>query len=146
MPRKSSRKNLIKRLDKIFSEYIRLKYADKKGMVKCYTCGKKKYWQKDGMQAGHMISRKSRILRWSEFNVRPQCYSCNCHFYGRQLEFALNLNKEYGYDIAEELLIESKKIIKQSDQDLLELINLYQEKVESLKKLINNSLFSKNNL
>ena len=61
-----------------------------------------------------------------------------------------NLMSKYfewdGYDIAEELLIESKKIIKQSDQELLDLINLYQEKVESLKKLINNSLFSKNNL
>ena len=134
MPRKSSRKNLIKRLDKIFSEYIRRKYADKNGIVKCYTCNKKAYWKGQGMQAGHMISRKSRILRWSEDNVRPQCYSCNCHFYGRQLEFAMHLNQEYGYNIAEELLIESKKIIKQSDQDLLDLINSYQEKVETLKK------------
>ena len=81
-----------------------------------------------------MISRKSRILRWSELNVRPQCYSCNCHFYGRQLEFALNLNKEYGYDIANELLIESKKIIKQTDHDLIDLIDLYTEKIQDLKK------------
>lgn len=130
MPRKISRKNLIKKLDKIFSEYIRRKYADKNGIVSCYTCNVKKYWRGQGIQAGHMISRKSRILRWSEDNVRPQCYSCNCHFYGRQLEFAMRLNQEYGYNIAEELLIESKKIIKQSDEDLKNLIKLYEDKIK----------------
>ena len=54
--------------------------------------------------------------------------------YGESYIFGVNLNKEYGYDIADELLRESKKIIKQSDQDLLDLINSYQEKVETLKK------------
>lgn len=132
MPRKISRKNLIKKLDTIFSEYIRRKYADKNGIVKCYTCNVKKYWKGQGMQAGHLISRKSRILRWSELNVRPQCYSCNCHFYGRQLEFAMQLNQEYGYNIAEELLIESKKTIKQSDEDLKNLIKLYEDKIKTL--------------
>ena len=134
MPRKTSRKNLIKRLDKIFSEYIRLKHADKNGIVKCYTCGKKKYWEKDGMQNGHFISRRSRILRWREDNCKPQCYSCNVMRYGESYIFGVKLNQEYGYNIADELLIESKKIIKQSDQDLLDLINSYQEKVETLKK------------
>ncbi len=130
--RKVKRKTLVKKLDAIFSEYIRRKYADKNGFVKCYTCNKKAYWKGEGMQNGHFISRKSRILRWDERNCRSQCYSCNCHFYGRQYIFAMNLNKEYGYNIAEELLIESKKIIKQSDQDLLDLIEQYKEKVSLL--------------
>tara|TARA_R110002110_G_scaffold295754_1_gene509785 strand:+ start:493 stop:888 length:396 start_codon:yes stop_codon:yes gene_type:complete len=130
--RKVKRKTLIKKLDAIFSEYIRRKHADKNGIVKCYTCNKKAYWKGEGMQNGHFISRKSRILRWDERNCRSQCYSCNCHFYGRQYVFALNLNKEYGYNIAEELLIESKKIIKQSDQDLVDLIDEYKEKVSLL--------------
>ena len=39
---------LKKKLDAIFSKYIRLKDADKNGYVKCYTCGVKKYWEKDG--------------------------------------------------------------------------------------------------
>ena len=130
--RKVKRKTLIKKLDTIFSEYIRRKHADENGIVKCYTCNVKKFWKGEGMQNGHFISRKSRILRWDERNCRSQCYSCNCHFYGRQYVFALNLNKEYGYNIAEELLIESKKIIKQSDQDLLDLIDEYKEKVSLL--------------
>ena len=44
MPRKTSRKTLEKKLDAVFSEYIRRKYADKNGIVSCYTCGKKKFW------------------------------------------------------------------------------------------------------
>ena len=97
MRRKTSRKNLIKKLDSVFSEYIRRKYADKKGMVKCYTCNKSAYWKGQGMQNGHFISRASRILRWDEDKCRPQCYGCNCMRYGQQYIFAQNLNKEFGY-------------------------------------------------
>tara|TARA_R100000654_G_scaffold58405_1_gene85099 strand:- start:1118 stop:1513 length:396 start_codon:yes stop_codon:yes gene_type:complete len=130
--RKVKRKTLVKKLDAIFSEYIRRKYADKNGIVKCYTCNKKAYWKGEGMQNGHFISRSSRILRWREDNCRPQCYACNCMRYGQAYIFGANLNKEFGFNKAEELLIESKKIIKQSDQDLLDLINIYKEKVSLL--------------
>lgn len=130
--RKVKRKTLIKKLDAIFSEYIRRKHADKNGIVKCYTCNKKAYWKGEGMQNGHFISRSSRILRWREDNCRPQCYACNCMRYGQAYIFGANLNKEFGFNKAEELLIESKKIIKQSDQDLLDLIDEYKEKVSLL--------------
>jgi len=128
--RKPKRKTLIKKLDKVFSEYIRRKYADKNGIVSCYTCGKKKYWKGEGMQNGHFISRRSRILRWDERNCRSQCYSCNVMRYGESYIFGVKLNQEYGYNIADELLIESKKIIKQSDEDLKNLIKLYEDKIK----------------
>jgi len=133
MPRKISRKNLVKKLDKVFSEYIRRSHADKNGIVKCYTCDKRAYWKGEGMQNGHFISRSSRILRWRESNCRPQCYVCNCHKFGQSYIFGMNLNKEFGYDIAGELLIESKKIIKQSDSDLIELIEYYNKLLTNLK-------------
>ena len=128
--RKPKRKTLIKKLDKVFSEYIRRKYADKNGIVSCYTCGKKAYWKGEGMQNGHFISRRSRILRWDERNCRSQCYSCNVMRYGESYIFGVKLNQEYGYNIADELLIQSKKIIKQSDEDLKELIKLYENKIK----------------
>ena len=133
MPRKISRKNLIKKLDTIFSIYIRLKYSDKKGFVKCYTCGKIKHY-KDYMQNGHMISRRHMMLRYSEKNCRPQCYGCNVMSQGRQLEFAMNLNEEYGYDIASELLIESKKTKKYSNDELIDLANRYKILVDYMNK------------
>ena len=130
--KKPSRKSLVKKLDTIFSEYIRRKYADKNGNVKCYTCNTKKYWKGEGMQNGHFISRSSRILRWSPENCRPQCYACNCMRYGQNYIFAMNLNKEYGFDIAAELLQRSRQLIKQSDNDLIELIEHYKELVDKL--------------
>ncbi len=133
MPRKISRKNLIKKLDTIFSEYIRRKYANKRGIVKCYTCDKKAYWKGQGMQNGHFISRASRILRWDERNCRVQCYACNCMRYGQNYIFAMNLNKEYGYDIAAELLQESRQLIKQTNFELEELINKYKCLVDDME-------------
>jgi len=134
MPRKVKRKSLIKKLDTLFSLYIRLKSANKKGFVKCYTCGVKKYWEKDYMQCGHFISRRHYILRWSEKNARPQCYGCNVMSQGKQYQFAINLNKEYGYDIAEELLKESRKTAKFSNDDLVSLINRYEKFIELMNK------------
>ena len=44
MPRKPSRKTIVKKLDTIFSKYVRLKDADFKGNCICVTCGKSYYW------------------------------------------------------------------------------------------------------
>jgi hypothetical protein len=134
MPRKITRRNLVKKLDTIFSEYIRRKHSDKNGIVKCYTCNKKAYWKGEGMQNGHFISRYSRILRWDENNCRPQCYACNCMRYGQNYVFAMNLNKEFGYDIASELLIKSKQISKLSNDEMISLINKYKNLVQELNK------------
>ncbi len=132
MPRKLTRKNIVKKLDTVFSEYIRRKYADKLGYVKCYTCNKKAYWKGEGIQNGHFISRASRALRWSQDNCRPQFYQCNCMRYGQNYLFAMNLNKEYGYDKAAELLQQSREIVKHTDLELLEKIEYYKGLIDKL--------------
>ena len=125
---------LKKKLDAIFSKYVRLSNADKNGYVKCYTCGVKKYWEKDGMQAGHFMSRKHTATRFDEQNVKPQCYSCNCHFYGRQFVFGKNLDKEFGEGTADALLQKSRQTQKNTVIDLQELIELYSNKLDNLVK------------
>ena len=138
MLKKKSKKPTVtvlkKKLDTIFSKYIRLKDANALGFVDCYTCGVTKQWQKDGMQAGHFMSRKHTITRWDERNVKPQYYTCNCHYYGRQYEFGLALNKEYGEGTSEELLITSKQTQKNNTNDLQDLIELYTNKLDRLLK------------
>tara|TARA_R100001460_G_scaffold22235_6_gene45231 strand:+ start:3215 stop:3634 length:420 start_codon:yes stop_codon:yes gene_type:complete len=125
---------LKKKLDTIFSKYVRLSHADKSGFVKCFTCDVKKYWEKDGMQAGHFISRKHTITRWDLKNVMPQCYSCNCHFYGRQFIFGKNLDKKFGSGTAESLLQKSRQMQKNTVADLQDLIKLYTDKLDQLTK------------
>lgn len=127
-----TRKNIVKKLDKVFSEYIRRKHANKQGIVKCYTCEKKAYWRGEGMQNGHFISRASRALRWDEDNCRPQCYACNCMRYGQQYIFAQNLNSEFGYDKAAELLQQSRQTVKHTTPELLEKIEYYSQKLKEM--------------
>ena len=132
--RKVSRKSLVKKLDAIFSEYIRLRKANKRGIVSCYTCGKKAYWKGSGMQNGHFMSRKSYSTRWEELNCQTQCYSCNVMRYGEQYKYGLELQKEYGKDLPEQLLIQSKQIKKFSNIDLEDMINKYKDLVDKRKK------------
>ena len=56
MPKKLTRSKIVKKLDAVFSQYIRLSNTDKHGYCTCVTCGKKYFWKQ--IQAGHFMSRK----------------------------------------------------------------------------------------
>ena len=128
--KKKSRKSIVKRLDTVFSLYIRLRYANNE-MVECYTCGKISHFKK-GMQCGHFQSRKSYATRWDLDNCKVQCYGCNVMKYGEQYKFGLKLDKEFGVGTAEKLLIKSKKIVKYSNDDLESLITYYNNLLNEL--------------
>ena len=48
--KKPTRSKLVKKLDTVFSQYIRLKDS-KDGIGTCVTCGKQDHWK--NLQAGH---------------------------------------------------------------------------------------------
>jgi hypothetical protein len=125
MAKKPSRKTIITKLDNVFSQYIRLRYS-KNEISECVTCGKQDHWKK--LQAGHFVSRKHYATRWDEDNVQVQCSGCNVFRYGEQYLFS----KYLGVDLSEELLMKSRKIQKFTDNELLEMIELYTEKVNNL--------------
>jgi hypothetical protein len=125
MAKKPSRKTIITKLDSIFSQYIRLRYS-KNEIATCVTCGKQDHWKK--MQNGHFISRKHYATRFDEDNCQVQCAGCNVFRYGEQYLFS----KYLGADLSEELLMKSRKIQKFSDSELLDMIELYNEKVNNL--------------
>jgi len=129
MSKKPKRKTLVKNLDTVFSEYIRLKNANKQGYCTCVTCGKSGYWEKDGIHAGHFMSRKHFSTRWDETNVYPQCHYCNTYQYGEQYKYSLFLGKEQ----SEKLLNKSRNIVKFTDKELKEMILLYKKIVNALK-------------
>lgn len=128
--RKPSRKTLIARADKVFSEYIRRRYADANGIVECYTCGKKDFWK--SMDAGHFQSRKHYATRWNETNVQVQCKACNVFRYGEQYKYGINLDARVGKGTAEMLLNLSRRIMKYTDVELIELIDYYKKKLAKL--------------
>jgi len=124
---KIKRSTIVKNLDTVFSQYIRLRYA-KNEIAECYTCGKKDHYKKQ--QAGHFASRRHYSTRWDELNVQVQCYSCNIGMQGLQFEFGKRLNKDFGDYTAEALLIKSKQVVKFSDNDLQDMITYYKDKLK----------------
>jgi hypothetical protein len=126
MQKKIKRSVLVKKLDTIFSQYIRQRYAIN-GISECFTCGVKNEYKKQ--QAGHFASRRHYSTRWDEFNVQVQCYSCNICNQGMQFEFGKKLCLKYGDNFAEDLMKKSKEIVKFTESDLTHLINYYTQKV-----------------
>jgi len=125
MPKKPTRKTLITKLDKVFSEYIRRKDA-KNDIATCVTCGKKDHWKK--LQNGHFMSRKHYATRWDEDNVGVQCSACNVFRYGEQYLFA----KYLGTEKADMLLKKSRQTVKFPDWEIQEMIDLYKTKISLL--------------
>lgn len=121
---------LVDDLDAIFSKYIRHKYADKDGMVKCYTCPS---IEPIGMiQNGHYISRKHMYLRWDERNCRPQCDICNEKKRGNLAIYAQRLEAE-SPGIVDILLEESRMVYKWSREELKSMISDFTKRLKQLK-------------
>ena len=128
--KKKTSAQLKKKLDAIFSKYIRWKYADKNGIVKCYTCSVSKPVKE--IQNGHWIPRNNLATRFSEENCRPQCVACNMFQKGKPDVFAVNLIKE-GIDIVE-LQKDRYKPFKVYPAWYEEKIKYYTDKVKELEK------------
>ena len=117
--KKPTRSKLVKKLDSVFSQYIRKKNADKNGNCSCCTCGKVLHWKE--IQACHFMSRKHYSIRWDERNVHPQCVACNVFRYGEQYKYSIFLGKE----LADVLYLQSKEIKKYTTDELQSSIEHY---------------------
>ena len=120
MAKKVTRTSLIKKLDTVFSIYIRRRYS-MNDIAKCVTCGKEDHWRK--LQCGHFMSRKHMSTRWNENNCQVQCAGCNVFRYGEQYLFSQYL----GNNLSEELYKQSKEICKFTDVELQDMIVHYTE-------------------
>jgi len=123
---------LKKKLDTIFSLYIRLRSADDNGNNQCCTCGKIDNWR--NLQCGHFVSRKYLATRFHEANCFPQCLSCNVFRYGEQWKFGQFLDRNLGEGVSEELVILGHSTLKISRAEYEEKITYYKDAVDKLKK------------
>ena len=121
---RSERKKLVKKLDKVFSEYIRLRDG-----YKCVLCG-----SRINIQAGHLITRGKYSTRWDEDNVFAQCRSCNYrHEYQPEIYTSWYIEK-FGENRYLDLVEKSNVIVKYKNCDLKIMIEYYKRKVEVLKQ------------
>ena len=122
--KKPTRSKLVKKLDTVFSQYIRLSNADNNKNCICVTCNKTFFWKE--IQAGHFMSRKHYSIRWDERNVKPQCAGCNVFRYGEQYKYSLYL----GNKLSEKLLEDSRKLVKFTNVELEEMIQKYSQRLK----------------
>jgi hypothetical protein len=126
----SARQQAIKKLDKAFSRFIRLRACDEYGVGECFTCETQKHWKE--VDAGHFQSRSKYSTRWDEMNVQFQCKGCNMTNGGQQYEFGLRLDHHFGEGTAEDILIKSNQTRKFTTKELQEMTKDYQQRVNEM--------------
>tara|TARA_R110000751_G_scaffold231654_1_gene332917 strand:+ start:227 stop:616 length:390 start_codon:yes stop_codon:yes gene_type:complete len=129
MAKKLTRSKLIKKLDTIFSQYIRQKNSIDE-ISTCFTCGKQDHWKK--LQNGHFQSRRHYATRWDEINCQVQCAGCNVFKYGEQYVFGSKLDSKFGSGTSRRLHIKAQEIVKLSDNDIEEMIKRYKDFVDRM--------------
>jgi hypothetical protein len=126
---------LKKKLDSIFSKFIRYRGGSKishdNWICVCVTCGSTGFLKK--MQCGHFMGRASNSTRYDEQNCNVQCFGCNVKQQGRQFEHAIYIDETYGQGTAMELRKKSKQLKQWKTWELEELIEHYKEKVKEFE-------------
>jgi hypothetical protein len=131
--KKSRKTNYKEKLDKVFSIYIRVKYAMRGGFCRCISCGKIVFWKE--IQNGHYMSRRYMSTRFAEDNCRPQCVACNIFNQGNIQAYRRNLIKEIGEQRVDLIEMRARTEVKHySDFEYQELIKYYTLLTEKLKK------------
>ena len=129
MAKKLTRSKLVKKLDTVFSQYIRQKNSID-GIATCFTCGKKDHWKK--LHNGHFQSRRHYSTRWDEINCQVQCAGCNVFKYGEQYVFGNKLDQKFGSGTASRLHIKAKQMIKLADFEIEDMIKRYKDFVDKM--------------
>jgi 5-methylcytosine-specific restriction endonuclease McrA len=123
--------SLVKKLDRVFSRYIRLKNADETGTVQCCTCGKLLHW--GDSHASHFVSRRHMSVRFDERNVHVCCPRCNVFEHGALDDYSKYIIETYGMETFNELLRLKRVNMKWLRSDLEEMIAVYQMKTKQLE-------------
>ena len=123
--------DLIKELDSVYSEFVRLINANRYGIVKCFTCSNEFHWTE--IENGHFIGRKNLATRFLIFNTNPQCDECNNFLNGNLEVYEIRLNEKYGIGMAEYLKALGRTVLKRPAHEYEELIQAYKILVENLK-------------
>ncbi len=127
----SYRSTQIRKADRIFSKYIRLRFAIN-FYVMCVTCGRKDHYKR--MQNGHFIGRKVTALRYDEINCNVQCDYCNEDLSGNLKKYQEFLERTYGKSVIPMLKLKARTAPKLQTYQIQEIIDTYTIKVDELLK------------
>lgn len=131
---KTTRQKLVEKLDKVFSEYVRLHDTDEFGYGNCVTCGARKFYKE--ADCGHFVTRAKKSVRWLHepplVNASLQCKQCNMNG-GEQYTHGQVLDAKYGDGTADEVMRLGNQTKQWSQEELQELLDEYKIKLTRLK-------------
>ena len=125
-----TRSQLVKKLDAVFSQYIRLKESieiDGERYATCVTSGEQRPWKQ--LQCGHFYTRGRYATRWDEMNCHPQSYRDNVLLKGNYINYTRYMIDRYGREAVDELERKSLSTVKISSVELKEMIEKYKKLV-----------------
>lgn len=120
----------VKKLDKVFSAYIRLRDVIPSGVFRCISCGQiKRFEQGD---CGHYHSRVHMATRWEPDNAHCECRACNRASADHLIGYRRNLVEKIGLDRMNRLEMMAKSQKHWLDFELQEKIVYFTQEVKRL--------------
>ena len=131
--RKKSIPSLVRKLDKVFSEYIRLRDSKPYGFkyFKCISCGMLKPYEQ--MDCGHFIGRTHMATRFDEMNCNGECRACNRMSSDHIIFYQRNLIQKYGIEKVDSLIARGRGTKKWTAWELEILITHYTQEIKKMK-------------
>ena len=123
----------------LFSEWIRRRYADWRGLVSCVTCGVIKFWWQG--DAGHFEEGRNNSILFDERGCHFQCKGCNGNLrignISRNREeikkaYEKFMLEKYGQKVIDEIRANKKETKQFSIQELENLISELKDKISKL--------------
>lgn len=124
--KKSRRKSLENKLDRLFSQYIR----QRDGNI-CFTCGAS--GDDTVVQAGHLITRGRRVVRYDPRNGQCQCRTCNLIHEHRPEIFTKKYILKYGAKAYDKLVSDSWEDKKFTLSELEALVDKFEKLLAGMK-------------
>lgn len=115
--------DLVAKLDKVFSRYIRLRDCMPNGYFRCISCGKIKPFEQ--ADCGHFHSRRHMSTRFDEDNCHAECRACNRFRSDHLIGYEKNLIVKIGQMRYDKLTWKAETTKKWADFELNELIKYY---------------------
>lgn len=122
--------DLVKKLDRVFAYYIRLRDIMPNGMGKCISCGKIKPYRE--LDCGHFFGRTNMATRFDEYNCNGECRGCNRASSDHLIFYQENLIKKIGIARFSSLREKARSTKKWEAEELQRMIDYYAKEVKRL--------------
>lgn len=132
-PTSKTKPNLVKKLDRVFALYIRLRDVMPNGYVRCISCGQIKKFE--DVDCGHFHSRTHMATRFNEDNCHAECKYCNRFSADHLIAYQRNLTQKIGQQKFDVLNVKAHSTCHFLNSELEEMIEHYRTEVRKLSTL-----------